>query len=95
MSTYNGTSYHVKNLPQINRRRIKWEGFIATDPNITKWAKERDENITKWIQDGTFKSTSHITEGMDSAVEGFLSMLRGENIGKTILKIALHIIQAC
>jgi NADPH-dependent curcumin reductase CurA len=88
MLTYNGTSYHVKNLLQINRRRIKWEGFITTDKNITKWAKERDENITKWIQDGSFKSTYHITEGMENAAEGFLSMLRGENSGKSILKIA-------
>jgi NADPH-dependent curcumin reductase CurA len=87
VSTYNGTSYHIKNLPQIHRRRIQWEGFVVTDPNITKWAKERDENITKWIQDGTFKSTDHITEGMDAAVEGFLGMLRGENNGKSILRI--------
>jgi NADPH-dependent curcumin reductase CurA len=88
ISTYNGTSYHIKNLQQVIRRRIKWQGFLAIDPNIVRWTKDRDENITRWIQEGIFKSTDHITEGMDSAVDGFLGMLRGQNNGKSILKIA-------
>lgn len=59
-----------------------------TDKEIAQHEKARNENITKWIQDGTFKSTDHITNGMDNAVEGFLGMLRGDNLGKSILKIA-------
>lgn len=51
-------------------------------------SKARDENITKWIQEGSFKSDDHITDGMDNAVEGFLGMLKGDNLGKAILKIS-------
>jgi NADPH-dependent curcumin reductase CurA len=71
----------------VVRRRIKWQGFLVFDPFIAQHRKERDENVTKWIQDGSFKSVDHITEGMDNAIDGFLGMLKGENLGKSILKI--------
>ena len=69
------------------RKRLTWKGFLVYDPNIAQHAKARDENITKWIQEGSFKSIDHVTEGMDNAIEGFLGMLKGENLGKSILKI--------
>lgn len=69
-------------------KRIKWEGFLVLDQNITKHRAARDENISKWIADGSFKSVDHITDGMDHAADGFLGMLRGSNLGKSILKIA-------
>lgn len=92
ISTYNSTSadanYGIKNYSQVVRRRLKWQGFIVFDPNIIKWQKERDEKISQWIADGSFKSIDHITDGIDNAVDGFLGMLKGENLGKSILKIA-------
>lgn len=92
ISAYNNASgvkpYGVTNYGAIVRKRLRWQGFLVLDPNIIKWSRERDENISKWIADGSFKSIDHVTEGMDNAVEGFLGMLRGENLGKSILKIA-------
>ncbi|KAK5045949.1 hypothetical protein LTR84_008735 [Exophiala bonariae] len=92
ISTYNNKStsdnYGIKNYGQVVRRRLKWQGFLVLDDNITKWRKERDENISKWIADGSFKSVDHVTDGIDRAVEGFLGMLKGENLGKSLLKIA-------
>lgn len=92
ISTYNNKSvsdnYGIKNYGQVVRRRLKWQGFLVLDPNIVKWRKERDENISKWIADGSFKSVDHVTDGMDQAIDGFLGMLKGENLGKSLLKIA-------
>lgn len=91
ISQYNnkpGEGYGVKNTGMMIRKRLRWQGFLVFDPAIAQHAKARDENITKWIQDGSFKSTDHITEGMDNAIEGFLGMLKGDNLGKSILKIA-------
>ncbi|KIV98257.1 hypothetical protein PV10_01924 [Exophiala mesophila] len=92
ISTYNNTSpeanYGIKHYSQVVRRRLKWQGFLVFDPNIVKWQQERDERISQWIADGSFKSIDHVTDGMDNAIEGFLGMLKGENLGKSILKIA-------
>ena len=67
--------------------RLKWQGFLVYDPNIMKHHQARNENISKWIADGSFKSYDHVTDGMDNAIDGFLGMLKGENLGKSILKI--------
>jgi NADPH-dependent curcumin reductase CurA len=37
---------------------------------------------------GSIKSKEHITEGIDQAGDALVGMLRGENFGKAILKIA-------
>ena len=67
---------------------MRWEGFLVIDPNIVQHQKARDKNVTKWIQEGSLKSMDHVTVGMENAVQGFLGMLKGENVGKSILKIA-------
>ncbi|KIV80907.1 hypothetical protein PV11_08373 [Exophiala sideris] len=92
ISTYNNgsssTPYGIKNYAAVVRKRLRYQGFIVIDQNIRQWQKERDENVSKWIADGSLKSIDHITNGMDNAVDGFLGMLKGENLGKSILKIA-------
>jgi NADPH-dependent curcumin reductase CurA len=91
ISQYNKSkdeAYGVKNYMHVVRKRLLWQGFIVYDPNIIRWKDERDEKVSQWIADGSFKSIDHITEGIDNAVEGFLGMLKGENLGKSILKIA-------
>ncbi|EXJ70499.1 uncharacterized protein A1O5_06568 [Cladophialophora psammophila CBS 110553] len=92
ISTYNNakdtTPYGIKNYAAMVRKRLRWQGFLVFDPNIAQWRAERDANVTRWIEDGSFKSVDFVTEGMDHAIEGFLGMLRGENLGKSILKIA-------
>ncbi|KIW15923.1 hypothetical protein PV08_05973 [Exophiala spinifera] len=92
ISTYNNgstsTPYGLKNYSSVVRKRLRYQGFLVFDPNIARWRAERDENISKWIADGSFKSIDHITTGMDNAIDGFLGMLEGKNLGKSILKIA-------
>lgn len=80
--------YGVKNTGMMVRKRLTWSGFLVYDEKIAKHMKARDENITKWLQEGSFKSFDHVTEGIDNAVEGFLGMLKGDNLGKAILKIS-------
>lgn len=91
ISQYNNANpdeaYGVKNTMHVVRRRIKWQGFLVFDPFIAQHRPARDKNITKWIQDGSFKSIDHVTVGMDNAIDGFLGMLKGENLGKSFLKI--------
>jgi NADPH-dependent curcumin reductase CurA len=72
----------------VVRKRLRWQGFLVFDANIVQHKKDRDEKVTKYILDGSLKSVDHVTEGMDNAIEGFLGMLKGHNLGKSILKIA-------
>jgi NADPH2:quinone reductase len=45
------------------------------------------EDLTTWIQDGRFVYREDITDGLENAPEAFIGMLRGTNIGKTIVRM--------
>jgi NADPH-dependent curcumin reductase CurA len=53
-----------------------------------KYTAEHQKNVQKWIKDGTFKAKLSVTEGIDNAAEGLVGMLKGDNFGKALLKIA-------
>lgn len=53
-----------------------------------KWAESHQKDVQKWISDGDIKVKTHVTEGMQNAAEGFVGMLKGENFGKAVLKLA-------
>jgi NADPH-dependent curcumin reductase CurA len=80
--------YRLAGTDTIFGRRIKIQGFIQSDPDFgPKWGKEHVENTSKWILDGSFKTKTHITQGMDNAIEGLLGIFKGENFGKAVLKL--------
>lgn len=83
----NQKPHGITNYRQIGYKRLTWKGAVVVDPEIEKWTEERNANVIKWLRDGSFKSIDYITDGIDNAIEGFLGMLRGENIGKSVLKI--------
>lgn len=83
----NEEPHGLKNYRQVGYKRLTWKGAVVVDPEVTQWTEERNTNITKWLRDGSFESVDHVTDGIDNAIEGFLGMLRGENIGKSVLKI--------
>jgi NADPH-dependent curcumin reductase CurA len=45
-------------------------------------------DMTGWVASGAVRYTEDISEGLDSAPEAFVGMLRGANLGKTIVKVA-------
>ncbi|KAI4135914.1 MAG: hypothetical protein LQ347_000250 [Umbilicaria vellea] len=82
-------TYGVKNLTMVVSKRLKIQGFIVMDHNMgPKYAAEHQKDVQKWIHDGTFKARQSVTDGIDNAVDGLLGMLKGDNFGKAVLKIA-------
>jgi NADPH-dependent curcumin reductase CurA len=46
------------------------------------------QNVSKWIAEGSFKPTLSITEGIEKSGEALLSLFKGENHGKAIIKLS-------
>ena len=64
-------------------------GFIVSDPDFgPAYVGDLYKNVSKWISDKSFKAQSSVTDGIDNGIEGLIGMLRGENFGKAVLKIA-------
>jgi NADPH-dependent curcumin reductase CurA len=76
-------------MPFVVRSRLTIRGFIVWDKDMgPKYLEEHQKNLQLWIKDGQIAVKSSITEGIDNAATGLVGMLKGENFGKAVLKIA-------
>jgi NADPH-dependent curcumin reductase CurA len=66
--------------------RARMEGFLVTD-----YAHRFDEaalRLAKWVAEGKLTWREDVTEGLENAPAAFMGMLRGENRGKALVKVA-------
>lgn len=79
--------YGVKNLMNIIIKSVTIKGFIVMDEDMMCYAAEHRKNVTEWLNDGSMKTALHETVGMKGAADACIGVLKGENFGKSILKI--------
>jgi NADPH:quinone reductase len=66
--------------------RARMEGFLVSD-----YAHRFDEAATRlarWVGEGKLTWREDVTEGLENAPAAFMGMLRGENRGKALVKVA-------
>jgi NADPH:quinone reductase len=66
--------------------RARMEGFLVSD--YSHRFDEAAARLTRWIADGKIRWREDVTEGLENAPRAFMGMLRGENRGKAIVKVA-------
>jgi NADPH-dependent curcumin reductase CurA len=87
ISQYNVTQpYCVKNFASILTNRIKVQGFIVSD-RMELWAKALPELIG-WVASGKIKYRESVAQGLENAPKAFIGLLKGENFGKQLVKLA-------
>ncbi|HSE07970.1 MAG TPA: NADP-dependent oxidoreductase [Nocardioidaceae bacterium] len=74
-----------RNLWQVVTKRLKLQGFIVSDHNDL--AQEYLTTAAGWIREGRLKFRETYVEGLDRAVDGFLDLHRGANIGKMLVRL--------
>ena len=65
--------------------RARMEGFLVSD-----YAHRFDEaasRLVRWVAEGKIRYREDITEGLENAPRAFIGMLKGENRGKTLVKV--------
>ncbi len=87
ISQYNATEpYGVKTFQSILTNRIKVQGFIVSD-RMELWAKALPELIG-WVASGKIKYRETVAQGLENAPKAFIGLLKGENFGKQLVKLA-------
>ncbi len=87
VSQYNAVErYGVQNLMMAVGMRIKLQGFIVSD-HLARWPEALKE-LTRGVRDGRIKYRETVTEGLQNAPRAFIGLLKGENFGKQLVKLA-------
>jgi NADPH-dependent curcumin reductase len=87
ISDYNTTEpYGVKMFRSILVNRIKVQGLIVFD-----WLArypEGNQALLELVVAGKLKTRESVLEGIDKAPKGLIGLLKGENFGKQLVKLA-------
>jgi NADPH-dependent curcumin reductase CurA len=76
-----------RNVPgMIVVKRLRMEGFIVMD-----FFARRDvatERLAGWLESGALVAQEDILDGLESAPRGLVGLLRGDNLGKRMVRVA-------
>ena len=85
ISGYDGVPVPVKNFPSFLINRLTMTGFIVSE-HPGSWPKALAE-LGELVATGRLKYRETIAEGIESAPEAFLGMLKGRNFGKQLVRV--------
>ena len=86
ISTYNGGGEGVRGLSNMIYKRVRMEGFVATDFAHLNAAFISD--MTSWLKSGQMKYEETILDGFHRAPEGLIGLFEGRNAGKMLIHVA-------
>jgi NADPH-dependent curcumin reductase len=66
-------------------KRLTIRGFIVSDFAARQADFLRDMSL--WVREGKVKYKEFVTEGLDSAPEAFMGLLKGANFGKQLVRV--------
>jgi hypothetical protein len=85
ISGYNGEPIPMQYPQLILSSRLKLEGFIVSE-HMEAWPEALKE-LGMAVATGKLKYRETIAEGIESAPEAFLGLLKGKNFGKQLVKL--------
>jgi len=86
ISQYNEPRPHgLDNFVMLLINRVKLQGFIVSD--YATRSEQAMRELAQWVSEGKIKYRETIANGIENAPRAFLGMLKGENIGKQLVKL--------
>jgi NADPH-dependent curcumin reductase CurA len=87
ISVYNNTepASGPRNLVRLIQTRGRIEGFLVNDHYDLQPQFVRE--VGPWVREGRLKYRETVVEGIENTLEAFLGLLRGDNIGKMVVKL--------
>jgi NADPH-dependent curcumin reductase CurA len=92
IATYNATQWPAGELrvSQLTReiltKRLTLRGFIVGDFAVRQPDFLRD--VSAWLREGRIKYREDVVDGLDKAPQALIGLLRGENFGKLLVRVA-------
>ncbi len=86
ISTYNGGGEGVTGLFNMIYKRIRMQGFVATD--FAHLNAQFASDMTEWLKSEKIKYQETILNGFERAPEGLIGLFEGRNSGKMLIHVA-------
>jgi NADPH-dependent curcumin reductase CurA len=75
----------VNRLIEAVLRRVTIRGFIVRDHEDMR--PEFERTVAGWLREGAIDNRQTVVDGIEHAVEAFLGMLDGRNVGKALVRL--------
>ncbi|MCH7786105.1 MAG: NADP-dependent oxidoreductase [Chloroflexi bacterium] len=75
-----------RNIRLLTTHQARMEGFLVTQ--FANRHEEGRQRLAGWIREGKVKYKEDVVEGLENAPRAFIGMMRGENFGKLLIKVA-------
>ncbi|PWR05082.1 NADP-dependent oxidoreductase [Micromonospora acroterricola] len=87
IAQYNATEAPAapRNLALVIGKRLTLRGFLVGDHGNLREAFVRD--VAGWLREGRLSYDETIVDGIENAPEAFLGVLRGDNLGKMLVRV--------
>jgi NADPH-dependent curcumin reductase CurA len=87
IAQYNDTAPPAapRNLALLIGKRITLRGFLVGDQGHLR--DEFVREMSGWLRDGKIAYDETVVDGIENAPEAFLGLLRGENLGKMLVRM--------
>ncbi|MBL8889733.1 MAG: NADP-dependent oxidoreductase [Planctomycetaceae bacterium] len=88
ISTYNSTEPvpAPRNLFKIIGKRVRIEGMLVSDFLDQQYAFLND--MSGWIKSNALVWEETVTDGLENAPKAFIGLFKGDNMGKSLVRIA-------
>lgn len=86
ISSYNGDGEGVRALFSMIYARVTMRGFVV--PDYFHLRERFTAEMTGWLKSGTVQYQETILHGIESAPQGLIGLLKGENSGKMLIRLA-------
>jgi len=83
---YGGQDISLRNVRSILVNRLLVQGFIVSE-HMELWPEALKE-LGAHVAAGKIKYRETVAQGLESAPRAFIGLLRGENLGKQLVKVA-------
>ena len=85
ISQYNTAPWPMQNISSVLMNRIRMQGFIVSD-DLGRWPPALKE-LVGHVASGRIKYRESIVEGLAAAPAALISLLKGGNFGKQLVKL--------
>jgi NADPH-dependent curcumin reductase len=87
ISDYNATEpYGTKMMRALLVNRVRLQGFIVFD-RLDLYVRAVSQ-LAKWVSQGKIKYHETVAEGLHNAPKAFMGLLKGQNLGKQLVKLS-------